>query len=156
MTVETAEAPIFRDSEVDLRHRAKWWTGRIVLYGALILWALICLFPIYWTVSTSFKVAKDVPRISEPKTPEAPDPHENPICSGRLRAQLRQSTRVRLRCAAVPWHAPRPLPQRLRNALVSRFDGHPSRRGSTAHPRNHYGDAREFAGDCVDMVECQR
>jgi multiple sugar transport system permease protein len=60
MTVETAEAPIFRDSEADLRHRAKWWTSRIALYGALILWALICLFPIYWTLTTSFKQAPDV------------------------------------------------------------------------------------------------
>ena len=60
MTAETAEAPIFRDSEADLRHRAKWWTGRVVIYGALILWAVICLFPIYWTVTTSFKQAPNV------------------------------------------------------------------------------------------------
>lgn len=51
---------IFRDSEADLAHRAKWWTGRIAIYGALILWAVICLFPIYWTLTTSFKMAPDV------------------------------------------------------------------------------------------------
>jgi multiple sugar transport system permease protein len=34
--------------------------SRIFIYGALALWTIICLFPIYWTVSTSFKVAKDV------------------------------------------------------------------------------------------------
>jgi len=34
--------------------------SRIFIYGALSLWTIICLFPIYWTVSTSFKVAKDV------------------------------------------------------------------------------------------------
>ncbi|MBX6320454.1 MAG: carbohydrate ABC transporter permease [Rhodospirillaceae bacterium] len=34
--------------------------GRTLIYGALVLWALICLFPIYWTVTTSFKVAVDV------------------------------------------------------------------------------------------------
>jgi multiple sugar transport system permease protein len=33
---------------------------RIFIYGALSLWTIICLFPIYWTITTSFKVAKDV------------------------------------------------------------------------------------------------
>jgi multiple sugar transport system permease protein len=33
---------------------------RVLVYGALILWAFICLFPIYWTVTTSFKTAVDV------------------------------------------------------------------------------------------------
>lgn len=51
---------IFRDTNTDLAHRAKWWSGRIAVYGALILWAIICLFPIYWTISTSFKMAPDV------------------------------------------------------------------------------------------------
>ena len=60
--VETRAEPIFVDTEVDLAHRAKWWTGRIFVYGALILWAVICLFPIYWTVTTSFKLAPDVMR----------------------------------------------------------------------------------------------
>jgi multiple sugar transport system permease protein len=40
--------------------RAKGVSGRILIYGALLLWTFICLFPIYWTVSTSFKVAVDV------------------------------------------------------------------------------------------------
>lgn len=51
---------IFRDHETDLAHRAKWWSSRIAIYGALILWAVICLFPIYWTLTTSFKLAPDV------------------------------------------------------------------------------------------------
>ncbi len=34
--------------------------GRTLIYAALILWAIICLFPIYWTVTTSFKLAVDV------------------------------------------------------------------------------------------------
>ena len=51
---------IFHDSHADLSHRAKWWTGRIAIYGALILWAFICLFPIYWTITTSFKMAPNV------------------------------------------------------------------------------------------------
>jgi multiple sugar transport system permease protein len=54
------EAPVFRDHPVDLAHRAQWWTGRIFIYGALILWAVICLFPIYWTLTTSFKEAPNV------------------------------------------------------------------------------------------------
>jgi multiple sugar transport system permease protein len=51
---------VFRDSEQDVAFRAKWWTGRIAVYGILILWAFICLFPIYWTVTTSFKMAPNV------------------------------------------------------------------------------------------------
>jgi multiple sugar transport system permease protein len=39
---------------------AKFYFGRFFVYGALTLWTIICLFPIYWTLSTSFKVAKDV------------------------------------------------------------------------------------------------
>lgn len=53
-------AQIFRDSEADRGHRAKWWTSRIAIYGVLILWAIICLFPIYWTITTSFKMAPNV------------------------------------------------------------------------------------------------
>jgi multiple sugar transport system permease protein len=34
--------------------------GRVVIYALLILWAAICLFPIYWSVTTSFKIAPDV------------------------------------------------------------------------------------------------
>ena len=33
---------------------------RVLVHGALALWAFISLFPIYWTVTTSFKVAVDV------------------------------------------------------------------------------------------------
>ncbi len=51
---------IFHDSDRDLTHRAKWWSGRIAIYGALCLWAFICLFPIYWTITTSFKKMPDV------------------------------------------------------------------------------------------------
>ena len=51
---------VFHDTEADRSHRAKWWTSRIAIYGALILWAVICLFPIYWTLTTSFKMAPNV------------------------------------------------------------------------------------------------
>ncbi len=33
---------------------------KALIYAALIVWAIIALFPIYWTFSTSFKVARDV------------------------------------------------------------------------------------------------
>jgi len=51
---------IFRDSPSDAGHRARWWSSRIVIYAILITWAFICLFPIYWTITTSFKQAPDV------------------------------------------------------------------------------------------------
>jgi multiple sugar transport system permease protein len=40
--------------------RAKHISSRALVYGALLLWAFICIFPVYWTVTTSFKVAVDV------------------------------------------------------------------------------------------------
>jgi multiple sugar transport system permease protein len=54
------ETAIFKDSEADRRHRAKWFANRVLIYGVLILWAVICLFPIYWTITTSFKMAPNV------------------------------------------------------------------------------------------------
>jgi multiple sugar transport system permease protein len=41
-------------------HRAKPILSRVLIYGALVFWAFVCLFPIYWTVTTSFKSALDV------------------------------------------------------------------------------------------------
>ena len=38
----------------------KYLTSRVVIYGLLLLWAFICLFPIYWTLTTSFKKAPKV------------------------------------------------------------------------------------------------
>jgi len=55
-----SDQQIFHDADADLGHRAKWLSKRIALYGTLIFWAFICLFPIYWTVTTSFKLAPDV------------------------------------------------------------------------------------------------
>ncbi len=39
---------------------AKHMLSRGLIYGALLLWAFVSLFPIYWTVTTSFKNAVDV------------------------------------------------------------------------------------------------
>ena len=57
-----AETQIFHDTEADLNHRTKWLSKRLIIYGILIFWTIICLFPIYWTITTSFKIAPDVMR----------------------------------------------------------------------------------------------
>jgi multiple sugar transport system permease protein len=52
-------APVqVRDQDTALR--AKRITGRTLIYGALLLWTFISLFPIYWTFTTSFKTAVNV------------------------------------------------------------------------------------------------
>jgi multiple sugar transport system permease protein len=51
---------VMKDGESDIAYKAKWYTSRIVIYAILILWAIICIFPIYWTITTSFKAAPDV------------------------------------------------------------------------------------------------
>ncbi|WP_298920031.1 carbohydrate ABC transporter permease [uncultured Roseobacter sp.] len=51
---------VFKDHEADRKVRVKWWTSRIAIYTALITWAIICFFPIFWTLTTSFKLAPDV------------------------------------------------------------------------------------------------
>jgi len=51
---------IFHDHSTDLNQRAKWFAGRFAIYAILIFWTLVCLFPIYWTITTSFKLAPNV------------------------------------------------------------------------------------------------
>lgn len=51
---------IFRDSDVDLSFKVRRFTGKTLIYLLLIVWAIICLFPIYWTATTSFKIAPNV------------------------------------------------------------------------------------------------
>jgi len=51
---------IFKDHAADRRENTKWWASRIAIYAALLTWTVICLFPIYWTITTSFKLAPDV------------------------------------------------------------------------------------------------
>ncbi|MYH60173.1 MAG: carbohydrate ABC transporter permease [Boseongicola sp. SB0675_bin_26] len=51
---------IFHDHSSDLSYKAKWYAGRAAVYGILIFWTVVCLFPIYWTVTTSFKLAPNV------------------------------------------------------------------------------------------------
>ncbi|ANK88104.1 MULTISPECIES: carbohydrate ABC transporter permease [Rhizobium] len=42
--------------------RIRWWAMRLAIYGLLVIWACVCIFPLFWTVSTSFKTAADVMR----------------------------------------------------------------------------------------------
>ncbi|MBX5204586.1 carbohydrate ABC transporter permease [Rhizobium sp. NZLR1] len=42
--------------------RIRWWAMRFAIYGLLVTWAFVCIFPLFWTVSTSFKTAADVMR----------------------------------------------------------------------------------------------
>jgi multiple sugar transport system permease protein len=51
--IEPAQSPVDRLRRILVR---------VLIYGILVLWAFICLFPIYWTVTTSFKIAPDVMR----------------------------------------------------------------------------------------------
>ncbi len=57
-------AVVASESEPIRRHdalsHAKRIATRVLVYGALLAWAFVCLFPIYWTISTSFKSAVDV------------------------------------------------------------------------------------------------
>lgn len=53
-------AQIFKDSEADRNYRPAWYLGRGLVYTVLIVWAVICLFPIFWTMTTAFKAAPDV------------------------------------------------------------------------------------------------
>ncbi len=46
--------------DYDRGQRLKWWIYRFALYGLLLFWAAVCIFPIYWTLTTSFKIAPDV------------------------------------------------------------------------------------------------
>ena len=51
---------IFFDSLSDKAFKPRRFISRFIIYAILLLWALICLFPIYWTITTTFKTAPDV------------------------------------------------------------------------------------------------
>lgn len=50
----------FEVDSLDAAERGKRLLARVLVYGALLFWTFVCLFPIYWTVTTSFKAAVDV------------------------------------------------------------------------------------------------
>ncbi|TGS35732.1 carbohydrate ABC transporter permease, partial [bacterium M00.F.Ca.ET.180.01.1.1] len=55
MSVQTTDYTVS-----EIRSPAAFIANRVLIYGALVFWAFICLFPIYWTITTSFKSAVDV------------------------------------------------------------------------------------------------
>lgn len=57
---DAAATQIFHDAAHDRAPKLGWYASRVAIYGLLIFWAIICLFPIYWTATTSFKMAPDV------------------------------------------------------------------------------------------------
>ncbi len=58
-TEVSARTLIVPDSGAAAR-RTRWLLGRIGIYGLLVFWAIVSLFPVYWTITTSMKIAKDV------------------------------------------------------------------------------------------------
>lgn len=55
-----SDAAIFKDHQPHAGMKTKWWASRIAIYTALLVWTIVCLFPIFWTITTSFKLAPDV------------------------------------------------------------------------------------------------
>ncbi|TIS55229.1 MAG: carbohydrate ABC transporter permease, partial [Mesorhizobium sp.] len=55
MSVQTTEYTVS-----EIRSPAAFLASRVFIYGALVFWSFVCLFPIYWTITTSFKSAVDV------------------------------------------------------------------------------------------------
>ncbi|MGL4489106.1 MAG: carbohydrate ABC transporter permease, partial [Rhizobiaceae bacterium] len=47
-------------SKSEITSPTQFYASRVFIYGALLIWAFICLFPIYWTVTTSMKTAVNV------------------------------------------------------------------------------------------------
>ena len=62
MTAEAAARAPSKARPQDTAEAAPWKRigARVLIYAALLLWTFIALFPLYWTLSTSFKLGKDV------------------------------------------------------------------------------------------------
>jgi multiple sugar transport system permease protein len=60
MSTEVISSGMIGESAVTPSMKARFLGSRALIYGALLLWAFICLFPLYWTVTTSFKQAVNV------------------------------------------------------------------------------------------------
>jgi multiple sugar transport system permease protein len=55
----TLSAPASAETGAATR-RLKHVAGKFGIYAALVFWAFVSLFPVYWTITTSMKVAKNV------------------------------------------------------------------------------------------------
>jgi multiple sugar transport system permease protein len=62
LTSEAAASasPHERERDASVARFTARMSERALIYGALLLWTFIALFPLYWTLSTSFKLGKDV------------------------------------------------------------------------------------------------
>lgn len=60
MSVMATSAAELDEARQVARRQTKHVLGRVGIYAALIFWAFVSLFPIYWTITTTTKVAKDV------------------------------------------------------------------------------------------------
>jgi multiple sugar transport system permease protein len=64
VTESTSPVPAYvapaRAQEGDAARQARRISARVLIYAALLLWTFISLFPIYWTITTSFKTAVNV------------------------------------------------------------------------------------------------
>jgi multiple sugar transport system permease protein len=56
----TATSERMATAHGDARFRTIQILGRIAVYGMLLLWTVVCVFPIYWTLTTSFKLPPNV------------------------------------------------------------------------------------------------
>ena len=54
-----------------MRNKAFRTVGRVVLYGLLVLWTMICLYPLIWMLSTSLKTMPEVAKNTMALIPEA-------------------------------------------------------------------------------------
>jgi multiple sugar transport system permease protein len=50
----------YGESSVSSSGTLGWWAMRVLVYGLLLFWTVVCIFPIYWTITTSFKTAPNV------------------------------------------------------------------------------------------------
>lgn len=46
---------LFRTRDIHIKHSKKWITKEVLVYGLLILWFLINIFPLYWMFTFSLK-----------------------------------------------------------------------------------------------------
>ncbi len=46
---------LFKTRDIHIRHSKKWVTKEVLVYGLLILWFLINIFPLYWMFTFSLK-----------------------------------------------------------------------------------------------------
>lgn len=60
MATEVASVPMVAEDTGASARRLKHIAGKFGIYFALVVWAFVSLFPVYWTITTSMKVAKDV------------------------------------------------------------------------------------------------